>query len=104
MNVKDVPQETDEFPGVTVRDAATTLEYNALSDLLKDRWISFTSGSVIDLKAGGIDRQIVVSIFGGASDTVTALIALRDGLISLAEQDGLGTVSLGDIQSARAII
>lgn len=101
LNDNNITQIRAQMTGQEIREAADPTEYSALTDIKKDQWLSYCSGSVMDPKAGGIDQQIVVDIFGGGSVTVTTLSTLRNETVSQSTLLGFGTVHEGHVAEAR---
>ena len=78
LNALNIERIRAEMTGQEIREAADITEYGLLSDIKKDQWLSYTSGSLMNPKVGGIDQEIVVDIFGQGSDTVINLNSLRN--------------------------
>lgn len=75
-------------------------EYAALADLQKNTvWGLLGMGT---LNPWGVEATIIQQVFGGGSATVAALAASRTETISRAAELGLGVVTTGDVQKARA--
>jgi hypothetical protein len=60
-------------------------------------------GSGIDARPGSQARSEISAIFGGGAgpNTIAALIALVDKLVSRLDELGIGEVHLGDVAAAR---
>lgn len=80
-------------------------EYNALSELAdnneKHKWISFCG--ILEHDPFGNSAQFVIDIFGISSVTVINLAAARVETITRATELGLGVISEGDVEYARAM-
>ena len=94
--------------GDEVFQATVPAEFNALSDGsgnntadIQSHWIGFCGRETIDPFATA-NVQFVIDTFGSGSTTVSNLQALRVEDVSRAEELGLGTVTAGDVQKARA--
>lgn len=91
--------------GSEILEATVPSEYNALSDAQKSQFLG-----LLGVAAGrdGVDpfgkaADLIISIFGSGSATVTALAALRKPPASRAEELGFSNVRPGTIQQARAL-
>jgi len=75
-------------------------EFAGLTDVNKQLWVSFTSRAAIDPFAAN-NVSFVTSIFGGGSDTITALAAARQESISRATELGLSVIEAKHVRWAR---
>ena len=87
-----------------VSDATDSDEFNALSDVDQQKWISVLAWDSINLNAG-MGLATAQGIWAGAAGTITgpALIATRTHLVGRSTEIGLGKVRAGDIEVARAL-
>jgi len=60
-------------------------------------------GDQIQVASGKKARAMLASALSGATTSLSALSVLGSKTISRAEQLGLGTIAIGDVQNARAI-
>jgi hypothetical protein len=81
--------------------ATNASEWTALTDHQQNLWVAFTGKESID-PFGSANVALVTSLFGGGSATLTALAALRKEDVSRAVELGLGTITPGDVEIARA--
>lgn len=82
-----------------VLNAVAPAEYKALSDAAKQQfWGLLGMGS---LDPSGVEKDIVVDLFGAGSGTVANLQAARQTAISRAAELGLPSVSHLDVAEAR---
>jgi len=104
LNALNIVRIKANMTGAEIIEATDTAEYTALLDDQKNRFLTFTSGNeTINPELGGIAQEILVDVFGGGSNTIVALGALRNETVSRASDIGLGPVNLGDVQNARAL-
>jgi len=97
----DKPRNKTIMTGSEIWAATDSANYTALTDAKKQNWLSFCGIETHD--PFGVSAQFVISLFGGASETVVALAALRVELSSTAIINGFGRVGEGDIEDARNI-
>ena len=85
-------------------DATDADEFNALSDVDQQKWISVLAWDSINLNAG-MGLATATGIWSGAAGTITrpALIATRTHLVGRSTEIELGRVRAGDIEVARAL-
>lgn len=91
------PVSGDEMYNVT--DAT---EFDALTDAKKDRWVTFTRSTAIDLQSAA-NQAMVNHIFGNPSASRTAMINLSTETVSRGVELGFGHVSFSDVENARSI-
>lgn len=88
--------------GAEVYEATDSSEFQVLGDAQKgyvrDIW---GLGGEIDVRPGSKARSVFLSIFGGGSDTIAALVAVLDEAISRAEELGLPVVTAAAVARAR---
>jgi hypothetical protein len=108
MNSVYRTRNRDSMTGDEIFQATDPTEYNALdtgSGNTADNqghWLAFCGRDSIDPFATA-NVQLVTSIFGGASTTVSNLQTARLENVSRAVELGLGTIKAGHVQDARAI-
>lgn len=101
LNAVNRTKPLTSLSGDTVFAATNTGEFTGLTDHKQATWVSFCSRATIDpFSAANI--AFVDWIFGDASATLTALAALRTVPASRAVEQGIGDVTPGDVQIARA--
>ena len=85
-------------------DATDADEFNALSDVDQQKWISVLAWDSINLNAG-MGLATAQGIWSGAAGTITrpALIATRTHLVGRSTELLLGKVRAGDVEYARAL-
>lgn len=108
LNAVNRTRNRTSMTGDEVFQATDSAEFNALdngsgttSDV-QHRWITFTRSQDIDPFATA-NVQLVISIFGNPSATVSNLQALRVESISRGVELELGVLKVGDITTARSI-
>jgi hypothetical protein len=93
-------QNVESMEATVIANVIDKTQWDGLSDTDKDIiWNLLHMGT---LNPWGIEADIFVDVFGAGSATITALAALRVEDISRAAELGLGEVSEGDVQKARA--
>ena len=86
--------------GSEVLNAVVKSEYAALSaDSKTAFWQLLHIG---ELNPFGVEKDLLIDIFGSGSDTIAALALARQDAISRWDDLGLGNVRAGDIQRVRA--
>ena len=96
LNAKNRSRNRTSMTGREVKSQVDTAEYNALSDAKKQQMIELLKRD--DLNLFGLDKDILVDIFGGASTTGASLEAARTETISRSVEIGLGTVQEKDLR------
>lgn len=87
--------------GNEVFEATVAGEYGTLTDSQKQQWLTLCSFDQID--PSGKAADLAVSIFGGGSDTIAALQAIRVETVTRGEELGLGMLDEADIRNARTL-
>jgi len=102
LNTKNRDYALTNMTGDELFANTDSVEFAALTDAKKSQWISFCSTDRHPFGAANV--AFVQYIFGGGSTTVSNLSAARtlENHISRAEELGLGTVSAGHVEAARA--
>lgn len=100
LNTKDISQHKESVSGAEVWGRVDYSEFATLTDAEKSQVLALCAIESVDPYGPGAD--LIVDVFGGGvgPNTIAALAAYRDELISIADQNGWGTVSAGDILSA----
>jgi len=101
FNAEDIPHVKDSLSGEEIFAVTDATEFAGLTEHKRQMWMSFCGRDSIDPE-GPANVALVQWVFGAGSDTIAALAAARTELISLATQEGLGTIYTGHIQQARA--
>lgn len=96
LNLADLPRNRTSMTGREVKAAFNVDEYNALSATKKQQAIELTNRD--DLNLFGMDRDILVDIFGAGSITVANLAAARVKTISPGVEIGWGEVKMRDLR------
>ena len=91
LNTANRSRNRTEMTGREVKAQVNATEYNALSDAKKQQMIELVKRDDLDLF--GIDRDILIDIFGGGSTTVSNLASARVELISRGVEIGWGVVT-----------
>lgn len=99
INVVNRQRNRASMTGSEVLNAVVLSEFNALADVKQDRFMQLIGIGI--LNPFGREADLITSLFGGGSGTVTALASARKEDISRAVELGLGVVKLGHIQMAR---
>lgn len=87
--------------GSELWDATDPTEYDALSDAGKGQWLSLCGIESHD--PFGVSTQIVVSLFGGGSTTVTALQTARiENISRVVDLELTGVLREGHVAMARS--
>ena len=107
VNDEVISVTADSVPNTTILSVilGNVADFSALSDSDKQivRDILYIGDSV-PTKAGDPIRDRLVAIFGGASDTIQALVVAITSTISRAvNANVLGAVTLGDVEYARTV-
>ncbi len=92
LNTKDRTRNRTSMTGREVKEQVDVLEYNALTDAKKQQFIELIKRDDLDLF--GLDRDILIDIFGGGSTTVAELVTARVESISRAVEIGVGIVTI----------
>lgn len=95
LNLKNIQSNRSFVTGQEVADGIDGTEYVALSDAQKSLVVSLTRADSLD--PFGFLQVVFVDVFGGTSNTISALAALRVEQISRADELDLGTVTEGDV-------
>lgn len=95
LNTADIPRDRTSMTGREVKGAVVKADYIALTDAKKEQLIQLIKRDDLDLF--GLDKDILVDIFG-AGETADALLAARVESISRATEIGWGTVTEKDLR------
>jgi hypothetical protein len=101
LNAVNRTTNKTSMSGDEVFSVTDNTEFQALSAGDKNLWLSFCGRDTIN-PFGASNVAFVTSLFGGGSDTLTALAATRKNDVSRAVELGLGIVRPGNIEEARA--
>jgi len=80
LNAADRSRNRTSMTGREIKAAIDVVEYKALSDAQKQQMIELIKRDDLDLF--GLDRDILIDIFGGGSTTVSKLVTARVESIS----------------------
>ncbi len=101
INLPDRTRNRESMSATEIIQAVDLTELAALSIGGKvDFWGLL---GMAELDPFGKEATLMVGLFGGSSETIVALQALRIDTISRAEELGFGVVREGDVKTARAI-
>ena len=100
LNAPNAPANRTAMSGSELLDNTDSTEYNSLTNVKRDQWLSLCGVDSIDPFGSAV--QIVVNIWGGGSQTITNLQSARIETISRAQELGIGLVNEGDVSMARA--
>jgi len=87
LNTKDRNRNRASVTGAEVKTQVDATEYAALTDPEKQQFIELIKRDDLDLF--GLDKEILVGLFGGGSNTGTNLVAARVEVISRMTELGL---------------
>jgi len=90
LNAADRSRNRTSMTGREVKSQVDSTEYNALSDAKKQQMIELMKRDDLDLF--GLDKEIMIDIFGGASTTGTSLVTARVESITRGVEIGWGVV------------
>jgi len=100
INVENINQPVTLLTGEQLFDATVKTEFAGLTEAKQTMWVTFCNRAAIN-PYGSANVDFVKFIFGAASATVTALIALRTKKVSHATDEGFTRVRPGTITEAR---
>jgi hypothetical protein len=99
LNAVNRTTSKSSMTGSEILQAIDETEYLALTDLQRDRvWQILHLGTVDPF---GVERDLMVGIFGNESATIVALAAARTNAVSRGAELGLGFVAPGNVENAR---
>lgn len=96
LNAKTINRNLDSMTGREVKRQIIAAEYTALSDAEKQRLLEWLRREDLDLF--GLDRDILVDVFGSSSVTVRNLDVARTVLVSRGLEIGWGVVTEKDLR------
>ena len=96
LNTANIDRDRTSITGREVKASVVAAEYTSLSDVQKQQMIELIKRDDLDLF--GLDRDILLDIFGGASITVANLVAARTESISRGTEIGWGVVKEKDLR------
>lgn len=101
MNVVNRSRNIAELTGSQVLNAVDKVEFSALDATDKQQvWDIVHLGTVNPF---GIEADLFIDIFGGGSDTIISLQALRREAVSRGVELGVGFVGHSDVEDARKL-
>lgn len=100
-NTLDRVVSRETLTGSEVLNATNDVEFDALTDAQKNRWVALCAVDQINTTSG-VAKKLAIE-FGAQSSTVDNLVALRDETVSRAAELGLGGVNVQDVTKARAL-
>ena len=100
LNAVNRTRQREFVTGSEILNATDAVEFSALTDAEKDRWLSMCGVDSIDTSSG-IAKSLEADLFGGGTTTRDNLIALKTEDISRAVEIGFGEVTPGDVEEAR---
>jgi|TARA_Y100000310_G_C20544576_1_gene744977 hypothetical protein len=95
INLADISRNITSMSGRDVKSHIDATEFAGKTEAQKQQVIELLKRD--DLNLHGLDKEILVDIFG-ASTTTTALAAARTELVSPATLAGLGVVTMKDLR------
>lgn len=101
LNTANIAVDVESVSGSDIFEATTQADYTALTANQKPLFHAIMAMDSIRVK-GSNTRAALLAMFGAGTQTRTNLAALQTRTTSRAEQLQLGTVTAGDVQSARA--
>lgn len=96
INAADLPRNRTSMTGREVKAAVDVTEYKALSDAKKQMLLELVKRDDLDLF--GIDKDILLDIFGSGSTTGTNLVTARVEMISRGAKIEWGEVTMRDLR------
>lgn len=96
LNTADRNRDRTSMTGREVKAQVNVTEYKALSDAKKQQMIELIKRDDLDLF--GLDKDILVDIFGAGSTTGENLFGARVESISRATEIGWGVVTAKDLR------
>ena len=96
LNALDRPRNRTSMTGREIKTQVNVAEYNALSDAKKQQMIELLKHD--DLNLFGLDKDILIDIFGGASTTGANLAVARVENISRGVEISWGEVTLRSLR------
>lgn len=100
LNAENRTGNRESVSGSEVLNAIDEPEFLALTDAQRQRvWNLLHLGT---LDPWGMEAKLLLGIFGAGSATIAALTVVRVEPISRAQELGLGEVTAGHVQRARA--
>lgn len=93
----------DTVSGSAIFNATDDAEFGALTDAEQDQWMALCAVGSIDTTSG-VAKALESDIFGPGTTTRDNLVALRTQDVSRAVELGLGVVTEGDVNKARAYV
>ena len=99
LNTEDRPDNKKTMTSSEVLNAVDITEWNALTDA--QRQIIWDVLHIGEINPFGVEATIFIAVFGGGSDTITALAVARIIYISRASELGQGIVYIGHIENTR---
>ena len=96
LNALDRPRNRTSMTGREVKTSVDVDEYKLLSDAKKQQMIELLKRDDLDLF--GLDKDILVDIFGGASTTGANLATARVELISRGVEIKWGEATMGHLR------
>ncbi len=103
LNVKDRTRIKSTMSGEEIFKASVVVELEALTPTQLQLWVTFTRADNID-PSDAVNVALVKVIFGSSSDTIMALAAIRQELISRGTEIGIRKIGPGYVADARRII
>ena len=100
LNTEDRPDNKKTMTSSEVLNAVDITEWNALTDA--QRQIIWDVLHIGEINPFGVEATIFIAVFGGGSDTITALAVARITYISRASELGQGITYLAHVTQARA--
>jgi len=103
INLENRTTSRDTITGSEIFNATNDVEFDALlTDSDRARWVSLCG--ILEIDTGtGIAKSLEAELFGGGTTTRANLLALKNPPASRAVELGLGPVTAGDIERARAL-
>lgn len=95
-------QSKASLSGSEIFAATDSTEFGALTPESRNEWLTLCAIDSVDPSNGLPAAATAVRLFGGASTTVSNLNTLRTIPMTRAEELGVGSIVLGDVQNARA--
>lgn len=101
LNTADRSRAVATVSGAAIFNATDDAEYTALTDAQQASWDRLCAIETVDISSG-VAKAREAELFGASTTTRANLTALKTESISRGEELGIGLVTLGMVQAARA--
>lgn len=102
LNALNIDQNRDTMTGSEILNNVDATEWGALT--ADDKQVVWDIVHLGTVNPFGVEATLLTNVFGGGSNTITALAAARKTQISRAAQLGFGTITQSMVSTARGEI